>query len=120
MGYKRFGNRIDSNQNQIVSALRAAGREVLDLSDVGRGCPDLLVSNEQDMWLMEVKNPEYIPKKPVKGSKLDRIMTEKQKKFYAQWKGKPILVVSSIDEALEKTRWKRRDYGGGLSPEHYR
>ena len=33
--------RTDFNQQEIINALRAIGCSVQDLSQVGRGCPDL-------------------------------------------------------------------------------
>ena len=39
----RRAAKVDANHREIVATLRAAGCEVLDLSRVGGGCPDLLV-----------------------------------------------------------------------------
>jgi Holliday junction resolvase len=51
----RKAARVDANQEQIVSALRAAGATVQSLASVGKGCPDLLVSHDGSMYLMECK-----------------------------------------------------------------
>jgi hypothetical protein len=86
--------KTDSNQKDIVAALRAAGCGVIDLSAVGKGVPDLLVHPPtfpdcRMAVLMEVKN------KQGRGDKL----TPAQVKFHAEWKGW-IHRVTSVDEAL--------------------
>ena len=82
------GKKTDVNQLEIIQILRQAGAVVCDLSAVGYGCPDLLVSYCGKNFLMEVKNP-----------KTGRF-TEDQKEFYKRWKA-PISVVFSKDDALE-------------------
>jgi Holliday junction resolvase len=91
----RYRAKVDVNQAEIVAALRKVGRSVIHLSTLGKGIPDLLVSNGSEMWLVEVKNPD------VKGYKNE--YTEDQKDFYIKWKGKPIVTVYTVDEAIEKT-----------------
>lgn len=83
----KFAAQVDGNQSIIVETLRKAGYAVLHLHAVGRGCPDLLVSKGQDMWLVEVKLP--------KGKLNDR-----QVEFHSKWHGKPIVIVHSPEEAL--------------------
>lgn len=53
----RRAAKVDSNHREVVAALRAAGCEVLDLSRVGGGCPDLLVYRTARglLRLLEVK-----------------------------------------------------------------
>lgn len=80
--------KVDANQLEIIKALRSVGAVVCDLSRVGSGCPDLLVSFCGRNYLMEVKNP-----------KTGRF-TDDQKEFYKKWKA-PIHVVFSVDDALE-------------------
>ncbi len=48
----------DANQAAITAALHAAGCCVLDLSPLGKGCPDLAVCGGPlgRTWLVEVKN----------------------------------------------------------------
>lgn len=48
--------KTDRNQKEIVDALRKAGFSVQDLSKVGKGCPDLLVSKYGCNYLIEVKD----------------------------------------------------------------
>lgn len=90
----RRAARVDENQASIVQALQEAGCGVIDLSAVGRGRPDLLVSAPAfpfTLYLLEVKNPS----KP----KADQALTPAQVKFHAAWKG-TIHVVRTPAEAL--------------------
>jgi len=79
-------HRTDDNQLEIVKALRSVGAEVCDLSRVGFGCPDLLVSFCGRMTLIEVKSR--------KGK-----LNDYQKRFHEKWKA-PIHVAKTKDEAL--------------------
>lgn len=47
--------RTDANHAEVVAAYRRLGVAVLDLHEVGRGCPDLLVAIDGCMDLVEVK-----------------------------------------------------------------
>ena len=61
----RYGRvRRDSNHMAIMHELRARGYRCSDLAAVGRGCPDLLVSRNGTMRLVEIKNPATRPSKP--------------------------------------------------------
>lgn len=50
--------RLDNNHIAIVAGLRACGCSVQSLADVGKGCPDLLVSHAGHHFLLEVKGPQ--------------------------------------------------------------
>lgn len=52
----RLHGKTDSNQSDIVSALRQTGHGVVDLSSVGNGCPDLLVGRGGTWVMVEVKS----------------------------------------------------------------
>lgn len=54
----RRAAKVDVNHAEIVHALREAGCFVQDLSAVGKGCPDLLVSRAGVWYLIEVKRPK--------------------------------------------------------------
>jgi hypothetical protein len=92
-------HRADSNQAEIVKALRKAGCSVLILSQVGGGVPDLLVGFmdvlDRFNLLLEVKSP-------------DGRLSSEQKIWHEGWKGPRPIVVRSIDEALEAVGKKRR------------
>lgn len=82
----RRAAKVDSNQEQIVSALRAAGATVQSLAAIGKGCPDLLVAKSGGMWLIEVKSG--------KGK-----TNELQAKWHIGWNA-PVHVVYGPEEAL--------------------
>jgi hypothetical protein len=75
---------VDSNQAEIVEALRKLPCEVLSLGSLGGGAPDLLVSFRNRLILLEVKPP---------GEKQNAA----QIKFAERW---PVAVVRSGPEAV--------------------
>lgn len=87
----RRAAKVDANQEQIVSALRAAGAIVQSLAAIGGGVPDLLVSFRGNLFLLEVKDG----KKPPSGQKL----TDAQTKWHQAW-GALVEVVNSPEAAL--------------------
>ena len=82
--------RTDANQSAIIAVLREVGATVVDLSAVGKGVPDLLVGHRGVTYLLEVKN--------VKGKNKT---TPDQDVFYAWWRGAPVTIVRTADEALQ-------------------
>lgn len=88
----KYARRVDANQDQIVSALRACGATVRVISQ-GGGIPDLLVGYRGYTLLLEVKDG----KKPPSA----RELTEPEQKFFEEWTGGMLAIVNSVDEALE-------------------
>jgi hypothetical protein len=88
----RYANRIDANQNKIVDALRKAGAYVRVISQ-GDGIPDLLVGYNGFTILMEVKDGDKVPSA--------RKLTEAEQKFFDEWDGGMLVIINSIEEALE-------------------
>ena len=88
----RRAAKIDINQREIVSALRAVGAHVQSLAAVGAGVPDLLVGFRGDTHLLEVK------------SKLARRAnggrTDAQVAWHSLWRGRPVVIVRTVDEAM--------------------
>lgn len=93
----KYARQRDVNENEIVAALRAAGAAVAKLD--GTGVPDLVVSFRDVLTLIEVKNPNAKGggKYNTGGSEL----TSAQVVWWAKWKGKPVVVVHDVAEALE-------------------
>lgn len=89
----RRAARTDANQIQVVSALRAAGAKVQDLSSVGQGVPDLLCKYQGAFYLIEVKDGRKPPSQ--------RRLTDDQVKWHEEWKSAFLGVVESPDEALK-------------------
>ena len=79
--------KVDANQADIVKALRTCGVSVQSLATVGKGCPDLVASDGQDTWLIEVKGP--------KGK-----LTPDQVEFISNWRG-TVHIIRTVDEALQ-------------------
>lgn len=85
--------RTDANQDQVVSALRAAGASVQSLAAVGGGVPDLLVGFRGETYLLEVKDGEQPPSK--------RQLTKDQVGWHRAWTGGPLIVVDGPESALK-------------------
>lgn len=83
--------RVDSNQKEIVKALRGVGATVQHIHEIGKGCPDILVGYRGLNYLMEIKDGNKPPSK-IK-------LTQDEKKWIAEWKGH-VVVVNDIDQAL--------------------
>ena len=88
----RRANRIDANSTEIVNALRKAGAFVRIISQ-GDGIPDLLVAYKGYTVLMEVKDGDKVPSA--------RKLTEAEQKFFDEWTGGMMVIVNSVEEALE-------------------
>jgi len=88
----RHAARIDANQEQIVSALRAMGATVRIVTQ-GNGLPDLLVGFRGITILMEVKDGQKVPSA--------RKLTPAEQKFFDEWRGGIVAIVNSVDEAID-------------------
>jgi hypothetical protein len=86
----RRAAKVDAVQEQIVSALKAAGARVQSLAAIGKGCPDILVAYgtrpDVRLYLMELKTGKAEP-------------NELQKRWHIAWQA-PVYVVRTPDEAL--------------------
>ena len=82
-----FPKKVDNNQLEIVKAFRSMGATVLNLSGVGKGCPDLLIGYKNISVLVEIK------------SKTGKF-TEPQLKFMEQWQGGAVNRIDSVDGAI--------------------
>jgi Holliday junction resolvase len=84
--------RVDVNQKDIIHALRTFGATVVDLSGVGKGCPDLLVGFSNKTYLIEIKRDKQAK------------FTPQQLQFYELWRGGIIARIETINEAIELLR----------------
>jgi len=80
--------RVDCNQKAIVHALKTFGAMVVDLSGVGKGCPDLLVGFRNKTYLIEVKRDSKAK------------FTAQQLQFNENWRGGVIARVETVIEAI--------------------
>jgi hypothetical protein len=94
----KYARRVDANQEQVVTALRAYGATVRVVTQ-GDGLPDLLVgyTNPDSLTkytlLLEVKDGN----KPPSARKL----TPAEEKFFFEWTGGLLAVVESAEEAID-------------------
>ena len=84
--------RTDINQKDIVHALRAFGATVIDLSGVGKGCPDLLVGFSNKTYLIEIKRDSKAK------------FTPQQLQFNELWRGGIVARIETIDDAIDLLR----------------
>ena len=92
----RLAAKIDRNQSEIVDAFRKFGCSVLILSQVGKGCPDILVSkNRSSNILVEIKDGSKTPSK--------RVLTADQQKFHENWRG-PVVQVHDLEDVINLVR----------------
>ena len=82
----KYAARSDSNQQDIMDALRAAGASVVSLHRMGGGMPDLLVGYDGKNYLMEVKVGKAV-------------LTPDEHKFITGW-NVCIYIVRSVEDAL--------------------
>jgi Holliday junction resolvase len=92
----RRAAKVDANQEQVVSALRAAGASVQSLAAIGKGCPDLLVGYQGYTMLMEVKDGAKPPSA--------RRLTDDQVTWHGAWRGSAVAVVDGPEAALRMLR----------------
>jgi hypothetical protein len=85
MSVRRRAAKRDASEAAIVAALRLAGAIVWSISE--KGLPDLVVGYRGATFLLEVKSPG-------KG------LTEAQEDVHAIWRGGPIHVVETPQDAL--------------------
>ena len=83
----RRAAKLDNNHPEIVAELEAVGCLVTSAAAMGNGFPDLVVQRAGQIYLIEVKNPEWRGK-----------LTQKQLDFIA--KGWIVSVVTCVTEAL--------------------
>jgi len=83
---------IDSNQGDIVDALRKAGASVEPkLARIGEGVPDLIVGIRHVTTVFEIKDGSKVPSK--------RKLTDEEIKWHAAWRGS-VYVIESVEQAL--------------------
>ncbi len=83
----RYAARVDASQEQIVSALRAAGASVYL---IGRPV-DAVVGIRGQTLLMEFKTP---------GTHYGKKLNDNQQAFKDEWRGFPIAMVDGAESAL--------------------
>lgn len=88
MSLNRYAKRRDSNESMIIDTLRGFG---LYVYPIDTPC-DLLVGFKGTTHLIEIKS----------GPKAK--LTPAQRTFQAMWRGSPVVVLSTVEEAEEWAR----------------
>ncbi len=84
-----MNKRTDLNQQEIIDILRSKGCSVRDLSQLGKGCPDLLVGYKGRNYLVEIKNA---------ANRAPRL-TPAEEEFIRGWKGQ-VAVITNIEDTI--------------------
>lgn len=92
----RRKSKVDSNQKEIVEALRKAGCSVFITSGIGGDFPDLVVGTTGDLpeWVKRQGNTVLLEVKTEKGK-----LSDGQTEFIVNFRG-ACAVVRSVEEAL--------------------
>ncbi len=99
----RYAKKVDKNHGDIRDGLRLHGYEVLDLSDVGGGIPDLAVRILVGRSLfLEVKNSRL--------KKAEQALTKDQETWW-YYNHEITRVVQTLEEALKECRWAETNWG---------
>lgn len=89
-----MAKRVDANQKEIVKALRDFGASVQIISDVGKGCPDIIVGWQGDNYLVEIKKDKGV-------------LTPHEIAFFSSWKGQ-VCMIRSADTLLDIFKAKQK------------
>ena len=82
---------VDSNQSEIVAALRQIGVTVTVLSMVGFGCPDIVAGYRGINYLLEIKDGMKSPSR--------QKLTPAEMRWHRDWEGQSAIVVS-VEDAI--------------------
>lgn len=88
----RRAGRTDANQTAVVQALRNLGCSVAITSGAGNGLPDLLVGIHGETFLLELKDGDKVPSA--------KKLTPAEQFFVDNWKGRPVKIIESPEEAV--------------------
>ena len=86
-----MAKRTDTNQTEIVKALRKIGVSVFPTHMVGHGFPDLACGYRGRTVLIEVKDGSLPPSR--------KKLSPDEKLFHFGWRGEAVIIYS-IDEAI--------------------
>jgi hypothetical protein len=87
-----LARRVDANQKEITETFRKLGATVQIISEIGKGCPDLILGAFGKNYLIEVKDGA----KPLSSQKL----TPHEIGFFDKWRGQ-VCIIRSKEEAIK-------------------
>ena len=85
----------DANHETIVREFMRSGADVVNLSTVGKGVPDILVGFAGFNQLVEIKLPSREGLKPTRKTSLSL----RQKGWHNSWRGRKPVVIRTHEEA---------------------
>jgi len=97
----RHAKRTDANHQAIRDGLRDLGYDVLDLSDVGGGVPDICCRRPDHSTPVFLEIKQSVGKKEPKAKPLT-----KEQELWKKYCGSITYVVTSLEEALEALKEK--------------
>lgn len=90
---RRYAAKVDTNQREIVNALRRIGAQVQPLHTIGKGCPDILVAHRGQWYVAEIKDGEK--------TKSKQVLTHDESEWHERFGQVAIVHVwASIEDAL--------------------
>lgn len=88
----RRAAKVDSNQPEIVAALRKIGCSVTPTHALGKGFPDIAVGYRGSNYFFEIKDGSLSPSR--------RALTEDEFKWHDAWRGQ-VAIIESISQAIK-------------------
>ena len=96
----KYRAKVDANQREIVDTFRKHGLSVEDLSRVGGGVPDLMVSRSGFTILVEVVGPDKLKKYKPRG------LMPNQEEWHESWQGE-VYVARDVTDAENIAKYLR-------------
>ena len=97
MARKKYGSKKDANHDEIFKAIRKIA-PAKDLSAAGYGVPDGIAWVGGGWHFFDVKNPDTSYGK--------RGLNPIQKKWATDWRGGPVFLIYTVDQAVEFAQGK--------------
>ena len=89
----RRAAKVDSNQPDIIKALRQVGARVQPIHAIGKGCPDLLVAYRDQWHVLELKDGAKVPSK--------QVLTDDEERWHDEFgQQAPVHICNSVESAL--------------------
>jgi hypothetical protein len=101
MSHNRRDSKTDTNQAEIVKALRQIGCFVLPTHQL-KDAFDILVCYRGKTFIIEIKNPDYLPKEYDR-ERLEKALSDGEKKCMEQIQrtGVQYHIIATVDEAIK-------------------
>jgi hypothetical protein len=115
----RRANKKDANQSEIERRVKRLGVQVIDTSGLKEDTFDMIVIFRGTTYLVEVKNPDYLPKyfftsdAQTQNELLDKLLTgnERKTKDKCELAGTRLIVTYSADHLLREIGGLPRPFG---------